>query len=147
MKRSAFTMIELIFVIVILGILAAVSIPKLAATRDDAKISKMATNLNAVIQDLGSAYTSYGSLSTWIASTNVPLKLNATADVASTTAVTTSAYLYNDDKQCIKFTSTTDGNLTVENGSNTTDTVCAAVQSSQSQNIKSHVFGGSRVKY
>ena len=40
--KNAFTMIELIFVIVILGILAAVAIPKLAATRDDAQVSKMA---------------------------------------------------------------------------------------------------------
>jgi len=44
MKRLAFTMIELIFVIVILGILAAVAIPKLAATRDDAKVSMIAYN-------------------------------------------------------------------------------------------------------
>ncbi len=40
-------MIELIFVIVIIGILAAVAIPRLAATRDDAKISQMA---NAILQ-------------------------------------------------------------------------------------------------
>jgi general secretion pathway protein G len=39
-NRQAFTMIELVFVIVILGILAAVAIPKLAATRVDAQISK-----------------------------------------------------------------------------------------------------------
>ncbi len=39
-NRNAFTMIELIWVIVILGILAAVAVPKLAATRDDAHIAQ-----------------------------------------------------------------------------------------------------------
>ena len=39
-SKQAFTMIELIFVIVVIGILAAVAIPKLSATRDDAVITK-----------------------------------------------------------------------------------------------------------
>ena len=41
-------MIELIFVIVILGILASVAIPRLAATRDDAEISKARSDIASI---------------------------------------------------------------------------------------------------
>lgn len=53
-KRNAFTMIELIFVIVILGILGAVAIPKLSATRDDAKIARLAQMVMAGSQEIAS---------------------------------------------------------------------------------------------
>jgi len=48
MKRNAFTMIELVFVIVILGILASIAVPKLAATRDDAVIAKGRSDVAAI---------------------------------------------------------------------------------------------------
>ena len=51
-KRQAFTMIELVFVIVVIGILSAIAIPKLAATRDDAVITKAISTLSAVRSSL-----------------------------------------------------------------------------------------------
>lgn len=56
MNKKAFTMIELIFVIVIIGILAAVSIPRLAVTRTDAKIAAELSGAKIALVNLGSEY-------------------------------------------------------------------------------------------
>ena len=46
--HKAFTMIELVFVIVVIGILAAIAVPKFAATRGDAEIAKAKATVGAV---------------------------------------------------------------------------------------------------
>ena len=47
-SKKAFTMIELVFVIVIIGILSAIAVPKFAATRDDAVVTKAMVTIASV---------------------------------------------------------------------------------------------------
>ncbi len=154
MKRSGFTMIELIFVIVILGILASVAIPKLAATREDAKISKMSQNVATLVSDLGAYYTSQGNANwqdtstTWGTVTNVDVftaNNNHTngKDVVLAGSGTATVFMNADDSHnCLKFDNNVSGALTVALGGDTTGTVCKAVQENVSSLIKKHNFGG-----
>ena len=97
--KKGFTMIELIFVIVILGILASVAIPRLAATREDAEISAAVANLRTLVSEASGYYVAQGTFdgATWNQITNVPLD-GATKDAVGAAAT---AHLKVKGENCI----------------------------------------------
>ena len=108
-------MIELIFVIVILGILAAVAIPKLAATRDDAKVSAIVGNARTALGDMTAYYTSQGgtnfSQATLGTVTNVPFETTGCGGNAAGSTIAGGVFdLCETTNSCVTFT--IDGNAT-----------------------------------
>ena len=108
--KKGFTMIELIFVIVILGILASVAIPRLAGTREDAEISSAVANLRTLLGDAASYYAVKGDFKTkgsttvdakWQELTSVPLVSAAGAAIGDTLATTTAYLKVSDTNDCI----------------------------------------------
>jgi len=55
-NKKAFTMIELIFVIIIIGILAAVAMPKFSANRDNATGAMCTHEVNQLIHEISNSY-------------------------------------------------------------------------------------------
>ncbi len=59
MNRKGFTLIELLIVVVIIGILAAIAIPKFANTKEKAYIASMKTDLRNLVNAQESYFADY----------------------------------------------------------------------------------------
>ena len=58
--KKAFTLLELTFVVVIVGILASIAIPKLRATRNDARVATELESIAVRLQTILTKYTATG---------------------------------------------------------------------------------------
>lgn len=94
--RKAFTILELVFVIVILGILAAIALPKMSSSKDEAEVSKSLNNLKTLINDISIYALKNDHLSSMKTMSNVSgveNVFNGTKEVN---------FRVGDDKECLK---------------------------------------------
>src|SRR5438874_1643506 len=107
MSRRGFTLIELLIVVVIIGLLAAIAIPKFSNTKEKAYVAAMKSDLRnlataeeAFFYDSAKYTTSFAMMGNFLASAGVVLVINE-ATPAGWSATTTS--LYAPGRQCALF--------------------------------------------
>ena len=122
-NRSGYTVIEFIFIIVIIGILAAVALPRLAATRDDARLSTDVSNMAQCINDVGSRY------------------------MASEIDMTVGESKACDNVKCFDITYATDGSNFIVTTNSSAESYCSRVEELGSHLAKTYNFKGTSVIY
>ncbi len=106
-NRKGFTLIELLIVVVIIGILAAIAIPKFAATKDKAKLASVKTdirNLMTAQEAYFSDYATYGTLAQLVTASNFTLSTGnigaATGAASGFTATVTNSTITSTLDEC-----------------------------------------------
>jgi len=149
--KKAFTMVELIFVIVIIGILSVVAIPRLQMTRDDAVIAKNSQYIVGIMSEISSYIIAKGESKDDLTQMSSILQTLQNDNRVVINTITKSAKVkIGDDVACITIkidsTSTTDLLKTVFSVG-TTDRVCYQVQEFIKEKDYPLVLRGRLIKY
>jgi prepilin-type N-terminal cleavage/methylation domain-containing protein len=86
MNRKGFTLIELLIVVVIIGILAAIAIPKFANTKSKAYITAMKSDLRNLVAAQESFFSDSARYTTSLTSLNFKQSTGVTAPAITTGA-------------------------------------------------------------
>ena len=118
-NRKGFTLIELLIVVVIIGILAAIAIPKFSATKDKAKLASVKTDLRNIITGQEAYFADYASYTPSLPATIFQPSTGNTASVSvgtsSFTATVPNSSITVSPKECtvtMGSGATTDGTIT-----------------------------------
>jgi len=144
--KESFTMIELIFVIVILGILAAVAIPKLSVTRDDAKVTNIVTQISSVQTEIVEYAISQAKVDSNMSKMSQTLRVmesEGKADVGDKNAT----FLVKNFKCVDMNISSDDVNLSINFRDPKNNSVCKGVQRALAQTTTQMIIKGARVTY
>ena len=152
--KNAFTLIEVVFIILIIGILAMVAIPRLSATYDDAKVSVALNDIGTLINDLSTYYTSFDTYSPNLNDmTNID-DINYTVPWSNVLQSGVFVYYTLDNnlnlEPCISFSiQNRDGNLTLSAIPNPIGDICKTLQNVNSLKnlLGTKLVGGNRVKF
>lgn len=103
-NRKGFTLIELLIVVVIIGILAAIAIPKFAATKDKAKLASVKTDLRNMMTSQEAYFSDYNQYASTLTSTlfqpSVGNTFTVNGTAASWSAAVTNASISVSPKSC-----------------------------------------------
>ncbi len=146
MKRG-FTMIELIFVIVILGILAAVAIPKFMATRTDAQVAAKGQEIQSAVQEISNYVTSQGGEANSTNLTKMSQVLKQLAANNKGKEINSTAFVVYGAKKtnhCITL-ETNSTALKVETNSSDNDQICTGIKKIVEE--ANYTLAGSSVKF
>lgn len=150
--RAAFTMIELIFVIVIMGVLAAVAIPRLYATRTDAEIAKVNQNIGIALEEISNHSNIQDKVEDDLVNMSQAIKMMIDQGYASKDP-SDSKIVYikvGEVAKCVTIKITdggNDSNLTVDFNGTTDDVECKSLREFRGNQVYQIRLKGSYVKF